>query len=52
MRFILLGLAVFFMIVWVLAFVAFHVAGFFIHILLILAVIFFIAHLLRPRRQP
>jgi hypothetical protein len=52
MRFILLGFAVFFMIVWILAFIAFHVASFFVHILLILAVIFFIAHLLRPRRQP
>jgi Family of unknown function (DUF5670) len=49
MRFILLGIAIFFVIVWVLAFVAFHVAGFLIHILLVLAVIFFIVDWLRPR---
>ncbi len=52
MRFIFLGLALMFLLVWVFAFVAFHVAGFLIHIFLILALIFFVVHLLRPRRAP
>jgi hypothetical protein len=50
MRFIFLGLALLFIFIWVLAFVAFHVAGFLIHIFLILALLFFIVHLLRPGR--
>jgi hypothetical protein len=50
MRFLFLLLAFFFVIVWVCAFVAFHVASFFIHIFLALALIFFVVHLLRPRR--
>ncbi|HTW24223.1 MAG TPA: DUF5670 family protein [Candidatus Baltobacteraceae bacterium] len=50
MRFIFLALAILFVFVWVLSFVAFHVAGFFIHVFLILALLFFIVHLLRPRR--
>jgi hypothetical protein len=52
MRFIFLGFAVLFMIAWVLAFIAFHVAGFFVHILLILAVILFVMHLFRQPRTP
>jgi Flp pilus assembly protein TadB len=43
-------LAFFFVIVWVVAFVTFHVAHFFVHVFLILALIFFVVHLLRPRR--
>jgi Family of unknown function (DUF5670) len=50
MRYIFLALALFFIFIWVIAFVAFHVAGFLIHVLLILAIIFFVVHLLRPRR--
>ncbi len=52
MRFIFLGLALLFVFIWITAFVAFHVAGFLIHLFLILAVIFFVVHLLRPRRAP
>ncbi|HTX15999.1 MAG TPA: DUF5670 family protein [Candidatus Baltobacteraceae bacterium] len=52
MRFAFLGLAILFIFIWVLAFIAFHVAGFFIHVFLILALIFFVVHLLRPRRAP
>jgi len=52
MRFIFLGLALLFVFIWITAFVAFHVAGFFIHVFLILALLFFIVHLLRPRRAP
>ena len=44
-------LLLFFMLViaWVLAWAAFHVAGGAIHLLLVLAVIFLIAHLFRGR---
>ncbi|MGA3295461.1 MAG: lmo0937 family membrane protein [Candidatus Acidiferrales bacterium] len=52
MRFVFLGLALIFVLIWAFAFVAFHVAGFLIHIFLILAVVFFVVHLLRPRRAP
>jgi hypothetical protein len=51
-RFVFLGLALIFVLIWAFAFVAFHVAGFLIHIFLILAVVFFVVHLLRPRRAP
>ncbi len=50
MRFIFLALALMFVFIWAFAFIAFHVASFFIHILLILAAIFFVVHLVRPRR--
>ncbi len=52
MRFIFLGLAFLFLFVWAFAFIAFHVAGLLLHIFLILALIFFAVHLLRPRRAP
>jgi len=52
MRFIFLGLGLLFVCVWVFAFVLFHVAHFFMHAFLILAVIFFLVHLVRPRRVP
>ena len=42
----LLWLAVLFFILWILGFVAFHVAGFFIHILLIIAIIMLVVHLI------
>lgn len=45
----LLAIAVLLFIGWILGFVAFHVTVFFIHILLILAVISLIIHFLRPR---
>ena len=50
MRFLFLGLALFLVWVWVFAFVLFHVAHFFMHVFLILALIFFAIHLVRPRR--
>ncbi|MGI8772762.1 MAG: lmo0937 family membrane protein [Acidobacteriaceae bacterium] len=42
MRGILVGLAVLLLIGWVLGFAVFHVAGFLIHLMLIVAVIVFI----------
>jgi len=46
MRFgIFLGLAIVLILVWVGAFVMFHVAGALIHLLLLLAVIFLVIHL-------
>ncbi|HEX4002974.1 MAG TPA: DUF5670 family protein [Candidatus Acidoferrales bacterium] len=50
LRYIFLGFAILFIFIWALAFIAFHVASLLIHLFLILAVIFFIVHLLRPRR--
>ena len=50
MRYFFLLLALIFLVIWIVSFAAFHVAGFFIHILLILAVIFFVVHLFRPGR--
>ena len=52
MRFAFLGLAFLFVFIWAIAFVAFHVAGFLIHIFLILALIFFVVHLFRRRPAP
>lgn len=45
-----LAVALFF--VWVGSFVMYHVAGFLIHLLLVVAVIALIAHLLTGRRAP
>jgi hypothetical protein len=50
MRFIFLALAFVFAVVWVCAFVMFHVAAFFVHVFLILAIVFLIVHLFRPRK--
>jgi hypothetical protein len=50
MRFIFLTLALLMFFVWVGAFVVFHVAAFFIHVLLVLALIFLVIHLVRGRR--
>jgi hypothetical protein len=49
MRYLFFTLAIIFALVWVFAFLLFHVAHFFMHVFLILAVIFFLVHLLRPR---
>ena len=46
----LLGLFVFFCILWVVGFVIFHVAAAFIHILLIIAVVVLIAHFFKGRQ--
>lgn len=45
-----LGLGILLLIAWVLAFVVFHVAGFFIHLLVIFAVISIILHFVRGAR--
>jgi hypothetical protein len=52
MRFLFLALGLVFVFVWISAFLLFHIAHFFMHVFLILAVIFFLVHLLRPRRVP
>jgi putative effector of murein hydrolase LrgA (UPF0299 family) len=49
MRFILLILAFIFFIIWIVSWLAFHVAGGLIHLLLVIAVILFIIHLVRGR---
>lgn len=46
----LLGIAILLLILWAGGFLFFHVAGFLIHILLILAVISLVAHLLTGAR--
>jgi hypothetical protein len=45
---LLIGIVLF--VVWILGFTAFHVAGGLIHLLLVFAVIFVIAHLITGRR--
>ena len=45
----LLVLAFIFFIVWIIAWLAFHVAGGFIHILIVIAVILLIVHFVRGR---
>jgi hypothetical protein len=52
MRFIFFGLGALFLLIWALAFLVFHVVGFFARVFLILAAIFFVVHLARPRRAP
>jgi Family of unknown function (DUF5670) len=44
-----LGLFVILLVMWLMGFFAFHVAGGLIHLLLIIAVISLVAHLLRGR---
>ncbi|MEA3061922.1 MAG: hypothetical protein QOJ94_1703 [Sphingomonadales bacterium] len=46
----LLTIAAILVILWLLGFLAFHVAGGFIHIVLVIAVILFIVHLVTGRR--
>jgi hypothetical protein len=46
-----LGLAILLAILWASSFLVFHVVGFFIHILLILAVISLLAHLFTGRAK-
>jgi hypothetical protein len=50
MRFVFLAVALILFFTWIGAFVLFHVAAALIHLLLILAVIFFVVHLFRGRR--
>ncbi len=42
-----LGLFLFFLIIWLVSFLAFHIAGGLIHILVVIAVIFLILHFVR-----
>jgi hypothetical protein len=51
MRFIFLLLAMLMVFVWIGAFVMYHVASFFVHAFLILAVVFFVIHLVSGRRS-
>ena len=48
--FIFLVLFFVFLLVWLVSWAAFHVAGGFIHLLVVLAVIFLIIHFVRGRR--
>jgi Family of unknown function (DUF5670) len=50
MRFIFLAFALLLFFTWIGAFVVFHVAAALIHLLLVLAVIFFLIHLFRGRQ--
>jgi Family of unknown function (DUF5670) len=50
MRSVFLGLALTFLFLWAVAFVVFRVAGFLVHVLLLLAVIFFIMRLATSAR--
>jgi Family of unknown function (DUF5670) len=50
MRFIFLAVALLLFFTWIGAFVVFHVAAALIHLLLVLAVIFFLVHLFSGRR--
>jgi hypothetical protein len=50
MRFLFLALAILMLLVWFGAFVLYHVAGAFIHLFLILALVLFLLHFARPRR--
>ena len=45
-----IGLALVLVVLWVLGFLAFHIAGGLIHLLLVLAVISIIVHFVRGRR--
>ena len=46
----LLAIGVVLLVFWMLGFFAFHVAGGLIHLLIIVAIIFFVMHLFRGRR--
>ena len=46
-----IGLGVILLIAWILAFAVFHVAGFFIHLLLIVAAISLIWHFVKGRQK-
>jgi hypothetical protein len=50
MRFVFLAVALVLIFTWIGAFVVFHVAAALIHLLLIVAVIFFLVHLFGGRR--
>jgi hypothetical protein len=45
-------IAIILLILWLLGLVAFHVTAWFIHILLVIAIVVFIFHLIAGRRAP
>jgi hypothetical protein len=45
-----IGIAILLLLLWAGGFLAFHVAGFLIHILLVLAVVSFVIHFITGRR--
>ena len=49
--FAFLFLAFVFLVIWLVAWAAFHVAGGFVHLLLVIAVIFLIVHFFRGRSR-
>jgi hypothetical protein len=50
MRFAFLALALVFFFIWIGAFVVYHVASALLHLLLVLAIVFFVIHLVgRPK---
>jgi Family of unknown function (DUF5670) len=50
MRFAFLGLALILLFTWIGAFVVYHVASALLHLLLVLAVVFFVIHLVSGRK--
>lgn len=48
----LLTIAVIILVLWALGFLAFHVTAWFIHLLLVIAIIVFIVHFIRGRPAP
>ena len=50
MRFMFLGLFFVFLVIWLVSFLAFHIAGGLIHLLVVAAVIFLILHFVRGGR--
>ena len=51
MRFAFLGLALILFFTWIGAFVVYHVASALLHLLLVLAVVFFVIHLVSGRKK-
>ena len=47
----ILGLAILLMIVWVISFLVYHIAGFFIHLLIIVALILFVVQLFAGKKR-
>jgi hypothetical protein len=49
MRFVFLALAFLMLFIWIGAFIVFHVAAAIVHVLLVLAIVFFVVHIIRGR---
>ena len=52
MRYAVLGLAFILALVWLCAFVIFHVVGAVVHLLLLVALVLFVVHLIRSPKRP